>query len=164
MPNLPPQDLVAENHTSLSIIPVSWRPIPSQNICGVLLEYRVRYTPISLVDGTELDGTPKEKVLPAGNLSTTLENLNRYTVYKIEVWGTTRKGEGPSATIFAGKMRNYCYPINCWYFRFYAKNAAGKKDNDVEYSGRKKKRKKIAPCFTVWTSNSISEWFLIFLI
>ncbi|KAL9958730.1 hypothetical protein ACROYT_G035784 [Oculina patagonica] len=101
VPDLPPPDLTAENHTSLSTIPVSWRPIPAQNICGILLEYRVRFTPVQLVDGTEINGTTKEKVVPARTLSTTLDALEHYTVYRIEVWGATSKGGGPWATTFA---------------------------------------------------------------
>lgn len=83
---------------------MSWRPIPAQNICGILLEYRVRFTPVQLVDGTEINGAPKEKVVPALTLSTILEDLDRYTVYRIEVWGATSKGGGPWATTFAGTL------------------------------------------------------------
>lgn len=102
--SLPPPGLTAENHTTLSTIPVSWLPIPAQNICGILLEYRLRYTPVKLVDGTHINGAPKEKVVLSGNWSTILEGLDRYTVYRIEVWGATSKGGGPWATTFAGDL------------------------------------------------------------
>ena len=70
--------------------------------------------PVQLVDGTKINGAPQEKVVPAVNLSTTLENLNRYTVYKIEVWGATVKGGGPTAMTFAGKMS---FLFHCIFLR-----------------------------------------------
>ena len=42
------------------------------------------------------------KVVSNGTLSIVLDGLDRYTVYRIEVWGETSKGGGPVATTFGG--------------------------------------------------------------
>ena len=40
----------------------------------------------------------------ANNFTCVLENLESFTVYKIEVLGFTYKGDGPPAMTFAGKL------------------------------------------------------------
>ena len=44
------------------------------------------------------------KVVSNETMSIVLDDLDRYTVYRIEVWGETVKGGGSVATTFAGKI------------------------------------------------------------
>ena len=44
------------------------------------------------------------KVVSNETMSIVLDGLDRYTAYRIEVWGETVKGGGPVATTFAGNI------------------------------------------------------------
>lgn len=81
-----------------------WRPIPARNVHGILRSYHVRVTPVKLADGTNLKGEPKVVIVSYDTLSTAINGLNRYTMYRIEVWGETIKGEGPAAIAYAGTL------------------------------------------------------------
>ena len=64
----------------------------------------MRVTPVKLADGTNLNGEPKVVIVSNDTLSAVIDGLDRYTTYKIEVWGETIKGEGPAATTYAGTL------------------------------------------------------------
>ena len=81
-----------------------WRPIPAQNVHGILRSYHVRVTPVKLADGTNLNGEPEVVIVSNDTLSTVIDGLNRYTTYRIEIWGETIKGEGPAAITYAGTL------------------------------------------------------------
>ena len=57
-----------------------------------------------LADGTNLKGELKVVIVSNDTLSTVIDGLNRYTTYRIEVWGETIKGEGPAAITYAGTL------------------------------------------------------------
>lgn len=57
-----------------------------------------------LADGTNLKGEPKVVIVSNDTLSTVIDGLNRYTTYRIEIWGETIKGEGPAAITYAGTL------------------------------------------------------------
>ena len=64
----------------------------------------MRFTPVKLADGTNLNGEPKVVIVSNDTLSAVIDGLDRYTTYKIEVWGETIKGEGPAAITYAGTL------------------------------------------------------------
>ena len=70
----------------------------------------------------KVDEMPVDEIkVGANNLTCVLENLESFTVYKIEVLGFTYKGDGPPAMTFAGKLAPLeaisvlmlCAPSNC---------------------------------------------------
>ncbi|XP_048582741.1 uncharacterized protein LOC5513116 isoform X3 [Nematostella vectensis] len=101
-----PQNLTTDNFTSTSSLPVSWDPIPSHCVPGILLGYRVRYKPVSTGDVIIKSKVPVSEVeVGPSTQSVTLTGLDIYTQYRIEVAGFTIKGDGPFATTFGDTCR-----------------------------------------------------------
>ena len=102
VPSKPPNNIVAENHVTLTAIPVAWKPIDPRHIHGVLLGYKIRYQAVAIGQEPAKDQPITEKTVMASTLSVVLNNLEIFTLYRVDVLGYTVMGDGPSATTNAG--------------------------------------------------------------
>ena len=118
VPEAFPSNVTGFNQSSTSVF-VEWRHIPQQYRNGILLGYKIFYTPKNSYQpmfNKTVNGTRE---------STTLDNLKKYTWYVIKVAGFTSKGIGPLSprpleirTSEDGKSRNllfrcYRYQVIC---------------------------------------------------
>lgn len=102
MPELNPQNLRAENHTSIDTLPIAWKEIPRGGLPGILLGYRLLYTPVSTGDVEIEEGETKEIFIPPDQTSVVLKNLEIFTKYQVSISGHTTKGDGPFTITFGG--------------------------------------------------------------
>lgn len=91
-PSLSPSDVNATNKSSTAIY-VEWSPISKRFIPGILLGYHIHYTNLD----PERFGDVSTGVRPtgAGNTSTQIQGLLKFTNYSVQVSGFTVKGDGP---------------------------------------------------------------------
>ena len=95
-PRGPPLNVKAQNVSSTGIN-VTWQPIAQKLQYGIILGYRISYkkeasaAALNLRRSTELLET---KVLGGNNLTWTLEGLEKFTNYCIQVLGFNSKGDG----------------------------------------------------------------------
>jgi hypothetical protein len=113
VPSKAPVNLTAKNFTSHNSINVSWYPIPHGFVHGILRGYRVLYKKVRLQD-EGCDGIQMNYTVEPLFLSTMIEHLDNYAVYRIQVLGFTIKGDGViSQSIYAGmytlRMRTLIY-------------------------------------------------------
>ena len=87
-PTLSPASVTARNTSSTSLL-VEWQRIPEISRHGVILGYAINYT--DLVFNTRLTVTKNNW----GSLQITLDTLDKYRYYKIDIAGYTKKGVGP---------------------------------------------------------------------
>ena len=102
VPSKPPNNIVAESHVTLTTIPVAWKPIDPHHIHGVLLGYRIRYQAIAIGQEPVKEQPVIEKTVAASTLSLVLNDLEIFTMYRVDVLGYTIMGDGPSAIANAG--------------------------------------------------------------
>ena len=97
-PRGPPLNVAAQNVSSTGIN-VTWQPIEEKLQYGIILGYRIRYkkeasaaTPLRR-KRRSIDPLEAE-VLGGNNLTWTLEGLEKFTNYCIQVLGFNSKGDG----------------------------------------------------------------------
>ena len=96
-------DLVIAYNLSSTSLAVKWRHLPENYFQGEPISYRISYNP----DGSEND--INAFTVNYTSNTTTLTNLNVYTVYMIDVSAVSSGGLGPANTVKArtgaeGKM------------------------------------------------------------
>lgn len=91
-PSAPPQDISCTSPSSTSIL-VSWKPPPVEKQNGIITEYSIKYIEI---DGEDVK--PHE-ILGISSDSTQylLEQLEKWTEYRISVTAHTDVGPGPES-------------------------------------------------------------------
>lgn len=91
-PSAPPQDISCTSPSSTSIL-VSWKPPPVENQNGIITAYSIKYIEI---DGEDVK--PHE-ILGISSDSTQylLEQLEKWTEYRISVTAHTDVGPGPES-------------------------------------------------------------------
>ena len=109
VPSKPPSSINAKGHVSLTTIPVSWQPVDPQHINGVLLGYKIRYQAVAFGQEPAEDQPVLEKNVSTSALTVVLENLDIFTLYRVDVLGYTVIGEGPEATDYAGLLQLNTY-------------------------------------------------------
>ncbi|EMP24215.1 Receptor-type tyrosine-protein phosphatase S, partial [Chelonia mydas] len=92
-PSAPPQDINCVSTRSTAIL-VSWRPPPAESQNGVLAEYSVRYRALDSED-TELK---EVNDIPPTTNQILLEQLEKWTEYRITVVAHTEVGPGPESS------------------------------------------------------------------
>ncbi len=107
VPSKPPESIIAESHVTLTTIPVTWQPIDSHYIHGILLGYKIRYQAVAIGEEPVQHQPIKEQIVSPSTLSIVLKNLEIFTLYRIDVLGYTIMGNGPSATDYAGLSNSY---------------------------------------------------------
>ncbi|XP_044795813.1 receptor-type tyrosine-protein phosphatase delta isoform X17 [Bubalus bubalis] len=91
-PSAPPQDISCTSPSSTSIL-VSWQPPPVDKQNGIITEYSIKYT---AVDGE--DDKPHEILgIPSDTTKYLLEQLEKWTEYRITVTAHTDVGPGPES-------------------------------------------------------------------
>ena len=88
----------------MTTIPVSWQPIDPQHINGVLLGYKIRYQSVASGEEPAEVQPVLEKNVGTSTLTIILEDLDIFTLYRVDVLGYTVIGEGPAATDYAGLL------------------------------------------------------------
>ena len=86
--------LTAYNFTSEASIAVSWSPVPSNHINGILLGYSLKYERLQTSERQVIDVDEHMLTLRATDLSVSLQ-VQAYSIYRIGVAAFTRKGIGP---------------------------------------------------------------------
>uniref|UniRef100_A0A672MD25 Receptor-type tyrosine-protein phosphatase S n=1 Tax=Sinocyclocheilus grahami TaxID=75366 RepID=A0A672MD25_SINGR len=91
-PSAPPQEVKCTSPSSTSIL-VSWKPPPVELQNGIMTRYTVQYA------ATEGDDTSLHQVLdiPPEKYHYLLENLEKWTEYRVTVSAHTEAGEGPES-------------------------------------------------------------------
>lgn len=91
-PSGPPQDIKCFSPSSTSIL-VSWRPPSMELQNGIITKYAVQYTAIDGEDATthQIDSVPPEAT------QYLLENLEKWTEYRVTVTAHTDVGSGPES-------------------------------------------------------------------
>uniref|UniRef100_A0A674KB37 Receptor-type tyrosine-protein phosphatase S n=1 Tax=Terrapene triunguis TaxID=2587831 RepID=A0A674KB37_9SAUR len=92
-PSAPPQDIKCVSTRSTAIL-VSWRPPPAESQNGVLAGYSVRYRALDSED-TELK---EVNDIPPTTNQILLEQLEKWTEYRITVVAHTEVGPGPESS------------------------------------------------------------------
>eukprot|EP00062_Callorhinchus_milii_P015720 gi/632966247/ref/XP_007899311.1/ PREDICTED: receptor-type tyrosine-protein phosphatase S isoform X6 [Callorhinchus milii] len=91
-PSAPPQNVKCNSHSSTNIV-VSWEPPPPESQNGALSKYSIRY---QMVEGEER--LPSEvKDIPPDTTQMLLENLEKWTEYRVTVVAYTEIGPGPES-------------------------------------------------------------------
>ena len=102
VPSKPPEGIIAESHVTLTTIPVTWQPIDSSHIHGILLGYKIRYQAVAIGEEPVEDQPIREEIVSPSTFFLVLKNLEIFTLYRIDVMGYTIMGNGPPATDYAG--------------------------------------------------------------
>ena len=102
-PSRSPSKITAQNHTSLTEIPVSWEPVPQEFIHGRHVGYRVTYQAVSIGDLPAYFEPVMSLDVGTGNSSILLQNLEPLVVYKITVAAISNKGPGPEGVTYGGR-------------------------------------------------------------
>ena len=106
VPSMPPVDFKAYNLTSEAFINVSWSPVPSNHINGILLGYSLKYQRVQTSERQVFGVDEHTLTLRPTDLSVSLQ-VEAYSIYRIGVAAFTRKGMGPyTEYAYAGE-----YPI-----------------------------------------------------
>ena len=90
-PNAPPENVTAYNLSSTSVN-VTWFPVPSHSLNGILQSYRVFYRDASVPHSPSM-----EIVVGNTTLSVVISALKKFTIYSVWVKAVTRAA-GPSST------------------------------------------------------------------
>ena len=108
--------------TSLTSITVTWDDIPPIDHNGIILMYRVLYTPVNMPGSSQTIEVNEQKAIFFG--------INASINFTIAVQAYTRVGEGPYSTTFirrefliAGEAKGHfslqIYAMLCTFFRFW---------------------------------------------
>lgn len=96
-PSAPPQDIKCSS-TSSTTLRVSWRPPPSESQNGALVGYRVHYQVVGPTEGASVDEDfLHEAATSAGEEQVVLQQLEKWTQYRISVSASTVIGPGPES-------------------------------------------------------------------
>uniref|UniRef100_A0A3Q2E6I1 protein-tyrosine-phosphatase n=1 Tax=Cyprinodon variegatus TaxID=28743 RepID=A0A3Q2E6I1_CYPVA len=96
-PSAPPQEIKCSTTSSTSLL-VSWRPPPLSSQNGDLTGYRVHYQVLSPSEEASDDTEPVEKpLLPPNEERVLLQQLEKWTQYRITVSASTKVGSGPES-------------------------------------------------------------------
>ena len=87
VPGEPPRNVSAQSNSSTSIL-VQWDPPREEVLYGILRGFRIRY---GVAMDTDITNTTE--LIPEQQLTYTIENLEEFTNYSIEVTAVT-VGEG----------------------------------------------------------------------
>ncbi|EDO41204.1 predicted protein [Nematostella vectensis] len=109
-----PADLRVTNKSDPYWIPVWWGRIPIELINGILLGYRLYYKRV-VTNGRPVDEPAMNLTFRTTEFSTTLVNLRKDSIYRVQVTAFTKVGEGPRAEVMAETCR--CPPVftTSWY-------------------------------------------------
>ncbi|XDV17623.1 hypothetical protein PO909_023455 [Leuciscus waleckii] len=91
-PSAPPQEVKCTSHSSTSIL-VSWKPPPVELQNGIMTKFTIQYAAI------EGDDTSLQQIsdIPPEKYHYLLENLDKWTEYRVTVSAHTEAGEGPES-------------------------------------------------------------------
>ncbi|XP_047230414.1 receptor-type tyrosine-protein phosphatase S isoform X13 [Girardinichthys multiradiatus] len=96
-PSAPPQEVKCSTTSSTSLL-VSWRPPPLMSQNGDLTGYRVHYQVVGPSEGGSDDTEPmKEPLVPPNEDRALLQQLEKWTQYRITVSASTEVGPGPES-------------------------------------------------------------------
>ncbi|XP_076849188.1 receptor-type tyrosine-protein phosphatase delta isoform X18 [Brachyhypopomus gauderio] len=92
-PSAPPQEVTCSSPSSTSIL-VSWKAPPLEHQNGIVTKYTIQYT------ASEGEDTPAQQILeiPPENSQYLLENLEKWTEYRVTVVAHTDVGAGPESS------------------------------------------------------------------
>ena len=104
VPSLPPQDIKLQNSSSTSIL-VQWKPIPKDNVHGILLGIKLFYRSAPRDNSIVFSSRAKRTTvsdwskytnitLPPNALFYNITSLEKFTNYSVEILGFTAKGDG----------------------------------------------------------------------
>lgn len=91
-PSGAPQDVRCHSSSSTNIL-VSWLPPPTELQNGIIVQYTVQYA------ATEGEDTAPRQIsdIPPGSSQYLLENLDKFTEYRVSVTAHTDVGAGPES-------------------------------------------------------------------
>lgn len=91
-PSGPPQEVKCYSPSSTSIL-VSWRPPPVELQNGIITQYSIQFT------ATEGEDTSTHQItsIPLESSQYVLENLEKWTEYRVTVTAHTDVGAGPES-------------------------------------------------------------------
>ena len=114
VPSEPPRNLKAISNISPHKIQVTWEPVPPEFMNGKLISYHVTYQRVKVGD-VRIDFEPELKRFST-NQNVTLDNLEPYSKYKIQVAAKTAKGLGPYTLFtYGGKLFVlFSFPCCCF--------------------------------------------------
>ena len=120
VPDLPPQNISAENTDQFAII-VRWKPIPEQKQNGIILGHSLTSRTMSAIgnlkEPRDIDTDQWQRfatVIYENLFFVVLRDVLPFTWYCIKMSGFTRKGDGPESsceyilTEEGGKIKQYC--------------------------------------------------------
>ena len=87
VPEAPPQNVTGYNISQSEIL-VSWGPVPTDKVNGIVTEYSVRYLEIGR-------NNSKHKVFNSSVSKGVVDGLKPFTIYSLSVSASTVKGQGP---------------------------------------------------------------------
>ncbi|XP_076144773.1 receptor-type tyrosine-protein phosphatase delta [Alosa pseudoharengus] len=91
-PSAPPQDVKCSSQSSTNIL-VSWRPPPMELQNGIITKYTIQY---GATEGEDL--APRQiSDIPPESTQYLLENLEKWTEYRVTVTAHTDVGQGPES-------------------------------------------------------------------
>ncbi|XP_065669702.1 uncharacterized protein LOC105844513 isoform X3 [Hydra vulgaris] len=132
VPSIPVPNFVVNDMQSISWWSVSWKPIPSEFINGILLGYRLIYY-LSYQSGVEISGE-KTKITLDFDIYTRYykqRDLLNYAIYSVSVAGFTAAGSGPAPEYQA----KTCKCPEFLFANLYIKNPFTSVDADLNPSG-----------------------------
>ncbi|XP_065669705.1 uncharacterized protein LOC105849170 isoform X5 [Hydra vulgaris] len=132
VPSIPVPNFVVNDMQSISWWSVSWKPIPSEFINGILLGYRLIYY-LSYQSGVEISGE-KTKISLDFDIYTRYykqKDLLNYAIYSVSVAGFTAAGSGPAPEYQA----RTCKCPELLFANLYIKNPFTSVDDDLNPSG-----------------------------
>lgn len=91
-PSAPPQDVKCSSQSSTNIL-VSWRPPPMELQNGIITKYTIQY---AATEGEDL-ATRQISDIPPETTEYVLENLEKWTEYRVAVTAHTDVGPGPES-------------------------------------------------------------------
>ena len=110
-----PINVHANNQTSPYSLLVTWQSVPAASRNGIILGYKVSYTPVLVSGQTHIDTVVLVVTVSAPDQRVLLTELSSFTMYRIEVLAFNAVGEGPLSTpIYAGvcvNKANFAYGI-----------------------------------------------------
>lgn len=98
VPTSPPLNVKGFLNVSGKLI-VTWEPVPVEHRLGIILGYHVMYA-------AQNGGTQQEMRVNAFNLSTELQNLQKFKLYDIKVAAFNIAGEGPPSPVIVVRSQD----------------------------------------------------------
>ncbi|XP_047125711.1 uncharacterized protein LOC105849170 isoform X2 [Hydra vulgaris] len=132
VPSIPVPNFVVNDMQSTSWWSVSWKPIPTEYVNGVLLGYRLIYY-LSYQSGVEISGEKIKTVLNFDIYTRYYKqrDLLNYAIYSVSVAGFTAAGSGP-APVYQART---CKCPELLFANLYIKKPFTSADADLNPSG-----------------------------